>query len=64
MKENNIEIEEYKIGINEKNQKFIEKYNTEANKIIKVIFDDENETDVMNEVLNQLSKYYIKDILK
>lgn len=60
MKETNRKIEEYRFGINENNQIFIEIYNT---KEIKIIFDDENETNIMNKILEQLSKYYINDIL-
>ena len=64
MNENSINIDNYEIYTNEKNPKYIKHYNEEIHKEIKIIFNDKNETNVINEVLNQLSKYYIEDILK
>lgn len=57
------ETRTYKFDTNEKKQKIIEIYNTKYNKIITAIFDDDNEKNKMKEVLNQLSKYYINDML-
>lgn len=64
MSENTINIGNYEISTNEKNQKYIKHYNKEIHKEIKITFNNETETNVMDEVLNQLSKYYIEDILK
>lgn len=54
---------EYKLETNENGQKVIKKFSQENTKEINIIF-EENETDVMTEVLKQLSKYYIEEILK
>ncbi len=55
--------EEYKLETNENGQKVIKKFNQENTEEINIIF-EENETDVMTEVLKQLSKYYIEEIFK
>ena len=40
------------------------KVNPETKQEVNVIFDPSENTDVMNEVIKQLTKYYIEDILK
>lgn len=55
--------DEYRLEINENGQKVIKKFSQENTEEINIIF-EENETDVMTEVLKQLSKYYIEEILK
>ena len=40
------------------------KIDLENNKEINIIFDTAESTDVMKEVINELTKYYIEDILK
>ena len=54
---------EYKLETNENGQKVIKKFSQENTEEINIIF-EENETDVMTEVLKQLSKYYIEEIFK
>lgn len=60
----NTNKEEYIFEINEGQRKVIKKLDKETNQEIKMIFETETDTDVMSEILNQLSKYYVKDILK
>lgn len=62
-KEKNSTEAEYKLETNENGQKVIKKFNEQNNQEINIIF-EENETDVMTEILKQLSKYYIEEILK
>ena len=57
-------LEKYILEINEKNEKVIKKVNLETKKEINIIFDTSESTDVMNEVIKQLTKYYMEDILK
>lgn len=40
------------------------KVNLETKQEINIIFDTSESTDVMNEVIKQLTKYYMEDILK
>ncbi len=62
-KEKNGTEAEYKLETNENGQKVIKKFSQENTEEINIIF-EENETDVMAEVLKQLSKYYIEEITK
>lgn len=55
---------EYLCYTNDKNEKVIKKIDLETNKEINIIFDTAESTDVMKEVINELTKYYIEDILK
>lgn len=57
-------LEKYILEINEKDEKVIKKVNLETKQEINIIFDTSESTDVMNEVIKQLTKYYIEDILK
>lgn len=57
-------LEKYILEINEKNENVIKKVNLERKQEINIIFDTTENTDVMNEVIKQLTKYYIEDILK
>ena len=57
-------LEKYILEINEKNENVIKKVNLETKQEINIIFDTTENTDVMNEVIKQLTKYYIEDILK
>ena len=54
--------EEYLCYTNDKNEKVIKKIDLETNKEINIIFDTAESTDVMKEVINELTKYYIEDI--
>ena len=54
---------EYRLETNENGQKVIKKFSQENTEEINIIF-EENETDVMTDVLKQLSKYYIEEIFK
>ena len=54
---------EYKLETNENGQKVIKKFSQENTEEINIIF-EENETDVMTDVLKQLSKYYIEEVWK
>ena len=56
--------EEYLCYTNDKNEKVIKKIDLETNKEINIIFDTAESTDVMKEVINELTKYYIEDIFK
>ena len=57
-------LEKYILEINEKKEKIIKKVNLETKQEINIIFDTSESTDVMNEVIKQLTKYYMEDILK
>ena len=57
-------LEKYILEINEKNENVIKKVNLETKQEINIIFDTSESTDVMNEVIKQLTKYYMEDILK
>lgn len=64
-KEKNATIEdEYIFETNDKQEKTIKKLYKESNQEIDIIFEDEEETNVMSDVLKQLTKFYIEDILK
>lgn len=56
--------EEYILETNEKQQKIIKIIDKEKDQEINIIFEDEEETNVMADVLKQLTKFYIEDILK
>lgn len=56
--------EDYVCYTNEKNEKVIKKIDEKTNKEINIIFDTAEVTDVMKEVIDELTKYYIEDILK
>lgn len=56
--------EEYVLKTNEKQQKIIKTMDKEKNQEINIIFEDEEETNVMTDVLKELTKFYIEDILK
>lgn len=56
--------EKYYLETNEKNEKIIRKFNLETNQEINIIFDTSENTDVMNSVIKELTKYYIEDLLK
>lgn len=61
--EKDITQDEYRLETNENGQKVIKKFSQENTEEINIIF-EENETDVMTDVLKQLSKYYIEEIFK
>ncbi len=64
-KEKNVDTEEeYIFETNDKQEKIIKKLYKESNKEINIIFEDEEETNVMPDLLKQLTKFYIEDILK
>lgn len=59
-----IHNEDYICYTNEKNENVIKKIDLENKKEINIIFDTSEKTDVMKEVINELTKYYIEDIIK
>ncbi len=64
-KENKIDTkEEYVLETNGKQQKIMKTIDREKNQEINIIFGNEEETNVMSDVLKQLTKFYIEDILK
>ena len=56
--------EKYYLETNEKNEKIIRKVNLETNQEINIIFDTSENTDVMSNVIKELTKYYIEDLLQ
>ena len=56
--------EEYYLETNEKNEKIIRKVNLETNQEINILFDTSENTDVMSNVIKELTKYYIEDLLQ
>ncbi len=64
MNENNNKKTEYKFGINDNKEKYIRKINKETKKEINIIFNLEDNTDIMTDVMNELSKYYIEETMK
>ena len=56
--------EKYILETNDKEEIILKKINQEIGKEINIIFDTSENTNVMDDVLNQLTKYYIEDILK
>lgn len=56
--------EKYILGTNDKEEIILKKINQETSKEINIIFDTSENTNVMDDVLKQLTKYYIEDILK
>ena len=59
-----VQNEDYFYYTNDKNEKVIKKIDLETNKEINIIFNTAEITDVMKEVIDELTKYYIEDILK
>ena len=53
-----------KLETNEKNEKIIRKVNLEINQEINIIFDTSENTDVISNVIKELTKYYIEDLLQ
>ena len=64
MNENNNKKTEYKFEINDNKEKYIRKINKETKKEINIIFNLEDNTDIMTDVMNELSKYYIEETMK
>lgn len=56
--------EKYILETNDKEEIILKKINQETSKEINIIFDSSENTNVMDDVLKQLTKYYIEDILK
>lgn len=56
--------EEYYLETNEKNEKKIRKVDLETNQETNIIFDASENTDVMSNVIKELTKYYIEDLLQ
>lgn len=54
--------EEYKLEINENNEKIIKTYNEQYKKEVNIIFDIE-ESNVMPDIIKQLSKYFVEDVI-
>lgn len=54
--------EEYKLEINENNEKVIKTYNEQYKKEVNIIFDIE-ESNVMPDIIKQLSKYFVEDVI-
>ncbi len=64
LNENNNKKTEYKFGINDNKEKYIRKINKETKKEINIIFNLEDNTDIMTDVMNELSKDYIEETMK
>lgn len=56
--------EKYILETNDKEEIILKEINQETSKEINIIFDTSENTNVMADVLKQLTKYYIEDILK
>lgn len=56
--------EKYILETNDKEEIILKKINQETSKEINIIFDTSENTNVMDDVLKQLTQYYIEDILK
>lgn len=56
--------EEYYLETNEKNENIIKKVDLATNQEINIIFDTSEDTNVMNNVIKELTKYYIEDLLQ
>ena len=56
--------EKYILETNDKEEIILKKINQETSKDINMIFDTSENTNVMDNILKQLTKYYIEDILK
>lgn len=56
--------EKYILETNDKEEIIFKKINQETSKEINIIFDTSENTNVMDVILKQLTKYYIEDILK
>ncbi len=56
--------EKYELEINEKQEKNLKKIDLIRNKKISIIFENEEETNIMINVLNELSNCYIEDFFK
>ena len=56
--------EKYSLETNENEEIILKKINQETSKGTNIIFDTSENTNVMDDVLKKLSKYYIEDILK
>lgn len=56
--------DEYILETNDNEEKIIKKLDKQTNQQVNIIFENEEETNAMPEVLKQLTKFYIEDILK
>lgn len=56
--------ENYILETNDEEEIILKKINQETSKEINIIFDLSENTNVMDDVLKQLTNYYIEDILK
>lgn len=56
--------EKYILETNDKEEIIFKKVNQETSKEINIIFDTSENTNVMADILKQLTQYYIEDILK
>lgn len=56
--------EKYILETNDKEEIIFKKINQETSKEINIIFDTSENTNVMADILKQLTQYYIEDILK
>lgn len=56
--------EKYILETNDKEEIIFKKINQETSKEINIIFDTSENTNVMDDILKQLTQYYIEDILK
>lgn len=56
--------EKYILETNDKEEIIFKKVNQETSKEINIIFDTSENTNVMDDILKQLTQYYIEDILK
>lgn len=56
--------EKYILETNDKEEIIFKKINQETSKEINIIFDTSENTNVMDDILKQLTQHYIEDILK
>ncbi len=56
--------EKYECEINDKQEKILKKIDLNRNKKISIIFENEEETNIMINVLKELSNCYIEDFFK
>lgn len=59
-----ISNEEYTIGTTEQGEKYLLKFDTKANKEIKIVFSNESTENVTEKVIQTLSGIYINEVLE
>ena len=57
------EIKKYKFYNNKNDEIYINTFDNEYKKEINIYFEDNNDTDVMNFVINELIKEYVQNVI-